>query len=65
MGEFYFTIARKWGNGNLCIYTIHNDQVHLGTEEDAKSCLQYVLQNSNEQDYKIYRLNPEEIKQGA
>jgi hypothetical protein len=61
MEKFHFTIARKWDDkkplsgDNICKYMIHNSDIHYGTMENAKSCLDYVLSN-NEKDYKILKI---------
>ena len=61
MDKFHFTIARKRDESkplegsNICIYTLHNSNVHYGTMKNAEDCLEYVVSN-NEKDYKILKV---------
>ena len=59
---FEYVVARHWNDDSKCIYSYHSE-IQKGTIEDAKLFLKYVKQQSpaKEQDYKIYKINYEEI----
>lgn len=70
--EFYYVIARPWDKtkavtdaGNMCRYTVHSNEIFIGTMKDANNTLAYVLMrskyDSEEHDYQIIRMNPEVI----
>jgi hypothetical protein len=50
--EFNFCIARKYGNSErLCVYTIHNSEIHYGDDESATSHLKYVMMQTQTERY--------------
>ena len=63
---FPYVIARPWEEdepNNLCIYTIHNSEVHYGTMKEAEGLLRYVRhQKEDDSDrYEIYRITYQKI----
>ena len=55
---FNFCIATEWFklDNRLCVYTIHNKQIHYGTDNDANNLLDYVKQKSPDQCWRIIKI---------
>jgi len=53
--EFNYVIARYWGDedGQLGAYCYFSE-VHYGTLKDAENFLEYVLEKSENKDWKIF-----------
>ena len=56
--KFNFIIARKWdkNSDHLCVYTMHNKEVHFGTMMGAKNLKKEIELRSNKK-YNIYTID--------
>lgn len=52
---FPFVIASKWPDGSLCPYAFGSEVKH-GNLKQAKDFLKYVKKQSEDKNYKIYKL---------
>lgn len=54
IGPFNFCIGTVWpGTDQLCVYRIHNTDIHYGSMKTAQSLLKYVQQQSPGQTWRI------------
>lgn len=58
---FDYVVASHWDNGSKRIYTYHSEIQKGETLESAKNFLEYVKRRSPDEEWKIYKINYEEV----